>query len=69
MTSLKSRQFDYSKLRNFISSCEMFKTTIKLCQRFFFHKINKNTRVKPEVKCYWDDIRGCDVTHNGFKIL
>ena len=47
----------------------MFKTTIKLCQRFFFHKINKNMRVKPEVKCYWDDIRGCDVTHNGFKIL
>ena len=29
----------------------MVKNTIKLCKRFFFHKINKNMQEKPAVEC------------------
>ena len=45
-------QFNYLKLRNFISSWEMVKTTIKLCKRFFFHKIKKNMQRKPRMKYF-----------------
>ena len=37
----------------------MVETTIKLCEKLFFHKINKNVL----------HIRGYDVTHSGFKTL
>ena len=45
-------QFNYLKLCNSISSWEMVKTTIKLCKRFFFHKINKNMQRKPGMKYF-----------------
>ena len=44
MTSLTSRQFHHSKLRNFISSWKMVKNTIKLCRKFILRKINKNIK-------------------------
>ena len=37
---------DHSKFRNFTSSWEMAKATIKLCRRFIFHKINRKNAKK-----------------------
>ena len=45
-------QFSHSKLHNFISSWDIIKATIKLCKKFFFHKINKNMQRKPGMKCF-----------------
>ena len=45
----------------------MVKTTIKLCKKFFVHKINKNVPRKPVLKVLC--IRGYDVTHAGLKPL
>ena len=59
MTSLTLRQFNLSKLHNFVSLWEMVKTTIKLCKRFFSIKLTE----------WWIVlyIRGYDVTHARFK--
>ena len=66
MTSLKSR-FNYSILRNFITSREIVKTTKKLRKKFFFHKINKNSKENQGSNILY--IPGYDVTHDGFKAL
>ena len=42
-------QFDHSKFRNFISSGKIVK---KLCRKIILHKINKNMKRKPGVKCF-----------------
>ena len=38
--------------QKFISLWETVKTTIKLCKRFFFHKINKKMQSKPGIKYF-----------------
>ena len=45
-------QFHHSKLCNFMSIWETVKTTIRLCKKFFVHKINKNMQRKPWMKCF-----------------
>ena len=42
-------QFDHSKFGNFISSEKIVK---KLCRKIILHKINKNMKRKPGVKCF-----------------
>ena len=45
-------QFNYSKLPNFICSAKMVKRNIRLCRRFFLHKINEDMQRKPGIKYF-----------------
>ena len=47
----------------------MVKTTIKVCKRFFFHKINNNMQRKVEIKCFARSLVDVTGTKAGFKAL